>query len=171
MKLPVALALVVGVIGVVITYLYIDPLASLGLLVPVTFLGAATYFAAGGSTATLPMGIACNVWGVVCGVFTLYLLAQTTNTFVIALIVGGMTAVFILGALVPALGFVPGTVIGFASTVLFGLLTAASATDFSLPTGPFTVMAISLVLGNLYGWVSSLIVPRLLPASSESVNA
>lgn len=168
MKVPVALAIVVGGVGVVISYLYLDPLSSLGLLVPATFLGAATYFAAGGTTASIVPAAASNVWGIVCGTVTLVLLGETTNTFLLAIIIGGMTAVFILGALVDILGFVPGTVIGFATTVLFGLLTAASGTDFSLPTGPFSVMMISFLVGTVYGWVGSLIVDRLVAATSST---
>lgn len=169
MKLPVALALVVGVIGVVITYLYVGPLGGLGLLVPATFLGAASYYAAGGDTPALKASLATNVWGIVCGTITLVLLGLVASPFLVALIVGGMTAVFILGALSPQLGFVPGSVIGFATTVAFGLLTSASGTDFSLPTGPFTVMLVSFVIGNLYGWGSSLLVGRLVaPAAAPS---
>lgn len=169
MKLPVALALVVGVIGVVITYLYVGPLAGLGLLVPVTFLGAASFFAAGGDRPALTKSLAANIWGVVCGTITLILLGFAGNAFVVALIVGAMTAVFILGALVPILGFVPGSVIGFAPTVMFGLLTKASGTDFSLPSGPFTVLLLSIVIGGLYGYVSALLVGRLTAASTSAV--
>lgn len=168
MKLPVALALVVGVIGVIVTYLYVGPLAGLGLLVPATFLGAASYYAAGGDTPALTKSLAANIWGIVCGTITLILLGLAGNAFLVALVVGGMTAVFILGALVPLLGFVPGSVIGFATTVMFGLLTNAAGTDFSLPGGPFTVMLISFVIGGLYGWGSSLLVGRLVTSSAPS---
>lgn len=42
--------------------------------------------------------------------------------------------------------------IGYAATAGFGLLTKASGADFTLPIGPFTVMAISFLLGGAYGW-------------------
>lgn len=168
MKLPVALALVIGVIGVLITYLYVGPLAGLGLVVPATFLGAASFFAAGGDRPALVKSVAANVWGVVCGTITLILLGFAGSPLLVGLVVGGMTAVFILGALVPALGFVPGSVVGFATTVLYGLLTKASGTEFSLPTGPFTVMLISFLVGAAYGYVSSLIVGRLVAATTPS---
>jgi hypothetical protein len=126
MKLPVALALVIGVVGAIITYLYVGPLGSLGLMVPATFLGAASYFAAGGDKAALAKSVPTNVWGIVCGTITLVLRGYATNPLLVGVIVGGLTAVFILGALIPALGFVPGSVLGFATTVIFGLLTSAS---------------------------------------------
>lgn len=72
------------------------------------------------------------------------------------------------GALIPALGFVPGHVIGYASTAGFGLLSGASGTDFSLPTGPFTVMAVSFVIGGLYGYVGSILVGRLVSSRSTA---
>jgi hypothetical protein len=171
MKLPVALALVIGVIGAVITYLYVGPLAGLGLMVPATFIGAASYFAAGGDTAALAKSVPANVWGIVCGTVTLVLLGLATSPIVVGLIVGGLTAVFILGALVPALGFVPGSVFGFATTVMFGLLTGASGTDFALPTGPFTVMLISFLVGGAFGWVSSVLAGKLLAATSSKATA
>jgi hypothetical protein len=65
MKLPVASALVIGVIGAIITYLYVGPLGGLGLMVPATFLGAASYFAAGGDKAALAKSVPTTVWGIV----------------------------------------------------------------------------------------------------------
>src|SRR5690242_9852413 len=97
MRLPVALALVIGVIGAVITYLYVGPLGGLGLMVPATFIGAASYFAAGGDRAALTRSVPANVWGIVCGTVTLILLGLATSPIVVGVIVGGLTAVFILG--------------------------------------------------------------------------
>ncbi|TCK20524.1 DUF1097 domain-containing protein [Pseudonocardia endophytica] len=172
MKLPVALALVIGLAGVLISYLYLGPLAGLGLFVPATFIGAASFFAAGGDLAGLKKSLAANVWGIVCGTVTLILAGLTTNTFLVAVVIGGMTAVFILGALVPLLDFVPGSVFGFATTAAFGLLTGASGTDFSLPTGPFTVMLLSFVVGGLgLGYACSLLVGKLVGAGAESTAA
>lgn len=166
MKLPVALALVVGIVGGILTYLYVGPLSALGLFIPATFLGAASYFAAGGDLEALKKSVPANVWGAAWATIALILIGLTTSPLMIAVIVGGLTGVMILGALVPALGFVPGHVIGYASTAAFGLLGGASGTDFSLPTGPFTVMAISFVIGGLYGWVGSILVGRLMTARS-----
>jgi hypothetical protein len=173
MRLPVALALVIGVIGAVITYLYVGPLGGLGLMVPATFIGAASYFAAGGDKAALAKSVPANVWGIVCGTVTLILLGLATSPIGVGVIVGGLTAVFILGALVPALGFVPGSVFGFATTVMFGLLTGASGTDFSLPTGPFTVMLISFLVGAAFGYVSSVLAGMLVakPAATAAPEA
>jgi len=168
MKLPAALALVIGVIGAILTYLYVGPLSSLGLLVPATFLGAASYFAAGGDLAALKKSVPANIWGVVVGTATLILLSLVTSPALVGIIVGGMTAVFILGALVPLLEFVPGAVIGFATTVLFGLLTKASGTNFALPSGPFTVMLVSFLVGGAFGYVSSILVGKLVAIGSTS---
>jgi len=61
-----------------------------------------------------------------------------------------------------------GQVIGYATTAGFGLLTSASGTDFSLPTGPFTVMALSFVIGGLYGYVGSILVGRMVGTRSTA---
>jgi hypothetical protein len=171
-KLPVALALVIGLIGAILTFLYVGPLAGLGLFIPATFIGAGSYFAAGGDTAALRTSLAANIWGIVCATIALILVGLVGNALMVGVVVGVMTAVVILGALVPLLGFVPGSVFGFATTAAFGLLTKASGTDFSLPTGPFTVMLLSFVIGGLFGWVSSLIVGRIMgSAPAESPRA
>ncbi|WP_300015057.1 DUF1097 domain-containing protein [Pseudonocardia sp.] len=164
MKLPVALALVVGIVGGILTWLYVGPLAGLGLFIPATFLGAASFFAAGGDLDALKKSVPANLWGVAWATVALILIGLTTSPLLIGVIVGGLTGVMILGALLPALGFVPGHVIGYASTAGFGLLSGAAGTDFSLPTGPFTVMAISFVVGGLYGYAGALLVGRLVSA-------
>lgn len=157
MKLPVALALVVGIVGGILTYLYAGPLGSLGLFIPATFLGAASYFAAGGDLPALMKSVPANLWGVAWATLALILLGMVTSPLMVGVVVGALTGLMILGAFVPALGFVPGQVIGYATTAAFGLLTSASGSDFALPTGPFTVMAISFILGGVYGYVGSVV--------------
>jgi hypothetical protein len=170
-KLPVALAIVVGVIGGVLTYLYVGPLAGLGLFVPATFIGAASYFAAGGDLAALKKSLPANIWGVVWATVALVLLGLVSSPVMVGVIVGGLTGVMILGALIPVFDFVPGQVVAYATTAGFGLLTKASGSDFSLPTGPFTVMLISFVIGGLYGYVSSILVGKLVATTSAPAPA
>jgi hypothetical protein len=167
-KLPVALALVIGVLGGVLTWLYVGPLAALGLFVPATFMGAALYFAAGGDVAALKKSLPATIWGVVMGTITLIVAGTVSGAALTGVVVGVGTAVLILGALVPLLDFVPGAVVAFAMTVGWGLLTSASGTDFAFATGPFTVMLISFVIGALYGWVGSLLVGRLMGLGSSA---
>lgn len=112
----------------------------------------------------LQKSVPANLWGVAWATLALILVGMTTSPVVIGVIVGGLTGLMILGAFVPALGFVPGHVIGYASTAAFGLLSGAAGTDFSLPTGPFTVMAISFVIGGLYGYAGRILVGKLVSA-------
>jgi hypothetical protein len=168
MKLPLALALVIGLIGAVLTWLYVGPLSGLGLFIPATFLGAATYFAAGGDMAALKKTTPAILWGVVWGTVMLVVLTKAGNPALVGIVVGAFTAVTILGALIPIFGFVPGSVVGFATTAAFGLLTKASGTDFSLPSGPFTVMLLSFVIGGLFGYVASLLVGKLVSARTPA---
>lgn len=168
MKLPVALALVVGVVGGILTWLYVGPLAALGLFVPATFMGAACYFAAGGDVPALKKSMPANIWGVVMGTITLIVAGFVSGAALTGVVVGAGTLVLILGALVPLLEFVPGAVIAFAMTVGWGLLTSASGTDFAFKTGPFTVMLVSFVIGGLYGWVASILVGKLMGATHRT---
>nr|WP_246325523.1 DUF1097 domain-containing protein [Actinomycetospora corticicola] len=167
-KLPVALAIVVGVVGGILTWLYVGPLAALGLFVPATFMGAACYFAAGGDLPALKKSMPANIWGVVMGTITLIVASLVSGAALTGVVVGAGTAILILGALVPLLEFVPGAVIAFAMTVGWGLLTSASGTDFAFATGPFTVMLVSFVIGGLYGWVGSILVGKLVGATSSA---
>ena len=168
MKLPIALALVVGIAGGVIAFLYVGPLSAVGLFIPATFLGAASFFAAGHGLDALKSSLPANLWGVAWATVALILLAMVTSPAMVGLIVGGVTGVMILGALVPALSFVPGQVVGLATTAAYGLLTKASGTDFSLPSGPFTVMALSFIIGGVVGgYVASILVGKLVAATSS----
>lgn len=171
MKLPVALAIVVGIIGAVLTYLYVGALAGLGLFVPATFIGAASFFAAGGDVAGLWKSLAANVWGVIWGTVALIVIGLASGPVMVGIVVGAATAILILGALIPLFDFVPGGVLAFATTAGFGLLTQASGTDFSLPTGPFTVMLISFIIGGLYGYVSSIIVGKMATSATANIPA
>lgn len=168
MKLPVALAIVVGVVGGILTWLYVGPLSGLGLFVPATFLGAASYFAAGGDLPALRKSLPATLWGVLWGTIALIVIAMVSGPVMIGVVVGGLTGIMILGALLPALGFVPGHVIGYAMTAGYGLLTSASGTDLALPTGPFTVMALSFVIGGLYGYAGSVLVGKLIGTRSTA---
>jgi len=170
MKLPVALAIVAGVVGGILTYLYVGPLSGLGLFIPATFVGAASYFAAGGEVAGLQKSLVANIWGIIWGTIALILIGLVSSPLLVGVIVGGVTLVMILGALLPALEFVPGAVLGLATTAGFGLLTKASGTDFSLPSGPFTVMLISFVIGGLYGYVGSIIVGKMISSTAKAVS-
>ncbi|MDT7705021.1 MAG: hypothetical protein QOG20_628 [Pseudonocardiales bacterium] len=168
MKLPVALALVVGIVGGIITWLYVGPLGSLGLVVPATFIAAASFFAAGGDVPGLKRSLAANIWGIIWGTIALIFVGLVSSPVLVGVAVGGATLLMILGALIPALDFVPGQVLGLATTAAFGLLTKASGTDFSLPTGPFTVMLISFIVGAAYGYACSLLVGKLVASTSKA---
>lgn len=168
MKLPVALALVVGIVGGILTWLYVGPLSGLGLFVPATFIAAASFFAAGGDVEGLKKSVAANVWGVIWGTIALIGIGLVSGPVMIGVVVGGATVLMILGALLPALSFVPGMVLGLATTAGFGLLSKASGTDFSLPTGPFTVVLISVLIGAAYGYAGSLMVGKMMTSTSKA---
>jgi hypothetical protein len=95
-------------------------------------------------------------------------LTKVGNPALVGIVVGAFTAITVLGALIPVFGFVPGSVIGFATTAAFGLLTKASGADFSLPSGPFTVMLLSFAIGGLFGYVASLLVGKLVSTPSTA---
>ena len=168
MKLPVALALVIGLIGAILTYLYVGPLAGHGPVHPRHVHRRRELLRRRRRHPRSELLAPREHLGDRLATIALILVGLVASPLLVGLIVGAMTAVVILGALVPALGFVPGSVFGFATTAAFGLLTSASGTDFSPPTGPFTVMLLSFVVGGLYGWVSSILVGKIVAAPAAA---
>lgn len=171
MKFPVALGIVAGVIGGILVWLYVGPLAAVSLFAPATFLGAASYFAAGGDVLALKKSTAANVWGVIVGVLTLLVASMVSGPALTGVVVGVGTAIMIASGVVPLLEFVPGIVIGFATTVGWGLLTTEAPMGLALPVAALVVMLISFVVGNLFGWVGGILAGKMVSTSSSAASA
>jgi hypothetical protein len=71
----------------------------------------------------------------------------------------------ILGAKIPVFGAIPAQVYGYAATVAFALLTNATGAlmEPSL-ANPAIIVALSLVLGNVLGYISEAIAGSLAKA-------
>jgi hypothetical protein len=81
---------------------------------------------------------------------------------VIAVVVGATCCLMILGAHLPVLTVVSAQVYGYAATAGFALLTGGSALDFSLGKGPFTTVAISLIVGACFGHATGILAGKLV---------
>jgi Protein of unknown function (DUF1097) len=149
-----ALAISIGLLGAVATYLFL----TIGTIqIWVAFLGWASFYHCGGGAAGLGKSIAANLWGVVMAFIALLLITQVNTGLPGPLwpsIVVGVTAgILVLGAKIPAFSAIPATVYGYASTAGYGLLSGASVTTFDL-ANPLICVAVSLVVGGLFGIVS-----------------
>lgn len=154
MDIITALAVSIGLLGAVATYLFL----TIGTLqIWIGFIGWASFYHCGGGTAGLAKSVAANLWGVVMAFIALLLITQVNpglpGFIWPSLVVGVTAAILVLGAKVEALNVIPATVYGYASTAGYGLLSGASVTDVNL-ANPLICASLSLVIGGLFGIVS-----------------
>lgn len=156
MNLITALAIVIGVLGAVATYLFLGPGAGLNLQIWAAFIAWASFFHCGGGEAGLKASVPANVWGSLLATAALIAVGKTgAGVPGIALIVGVTVAIMIFGANLPLLAAIPAAVYGYACTAAFGLLvTGADATANTLQASPFLNISASMVVGALFGYVS-----------------
>jgi hypothetical protein len=163
MNLVTALAIVIGVLGAIATWLFLGPLGGTGLQIWAAFIAWASYYGSGGGEDGLVKSVTANVWGALLATIALILIGKTgVGLPGIAVIVGITVCVMILGAHLPALSAIPAAVYGYAGTVAYALMKSLDATDFSLGSGPFTTIAISMVVGGLFGYASQKIAGALV---------
>jgi Protein of unknown function (DUF1097) len=153
MNLITALAIVIGVLAAVATYLCLG--TPLGLQVWALFIGWGSFFHTGGKEAGLKNSAINHIWGALVAAIALILVAKIGGgTLGAAIIVGLTVAVMVLGAHMPLLGTIPAAVYGYASTAAFCLLTGVPLGDPGAVFKAALMVVISLILGNLFGYVS-----------------
>ncbi|MDR3462485.1 MAG: DUF1097 domain-containing protein [Beijerinckiaceae bacterium] len=161
MDMITALAVSIGLLGGVATWLFLGPLGALGLSIWAAFVGWATFYHSGGKEAGLKKAIVNNLFGAVVAWVALILiskipLAGSLGLPVWAAICVAITVfVLVYAAKYPLLGEIPAGVLGYASVVALALasgkldtLTAASFAN------PLVSIAVSLVIGALFGYAS-----------------
>lgn len=160
MDLITALAVSIGALGGVATFALLSPFG-LGLQIWAAFIGWASFYHCGGKASGLQASTLANLWGVLWGTLTLLAVTQTGLGDSLGLPVwAGIcvavgVALMILGAKIGIFSAIPAQVYGYAATVAFTLLTN-SASALSAPglENPAVIIALSLVLGNVLGYVS-----------------
>lgn len=167
MDLITALAVSIGVLGGIATYVLLSPLG-FGLQIWAAFIGWASFYHCGGRTQGFTSSVLANLWGVLWGALTLLAVTRAGMADSLSLPVwAGIcvaigVALMILGAKIPAFSAIPAQVYGYAATVAFTLLTnAAGALTLPEPANPAIIIALSLVLGNVLGYISEAIAVAL----------
>jgi hypothetical protein len=156
MNLVTALAVVIGALGAVATWLFLDPLAAFGLQIWAAFIGWASFYHCGGGEDGLRNSVLAGIWGAFMAAVAFALIPVVGLGAVGAAICVGVTvAIMILGAHVKLLSVIPAAVYGYAATAGFALLKSdASVTAAAIATNPFINIAISLAIGAGLGYVS-----------------
>ncbi len=155
-----ALALSIGVLGGIATWLFLGPLGG-ALAIWAAFIAWGCFFHCGGSESGLQSAILGNIAGAIIAGITLWVATQTGLADKIGLpiwagiCVGIGVAAIVLLANVEIFAAIPAQVYGFASVVALTLLTNAAGdlTSASM-ANPVVVVILSMIVGAVFGWVS-----------------
>jgi len=169
MDLVTALAVSIGLLGGVATYLYLSDFLGWGLQIWAAFIAWASFFHCGGKVQGFTSSILANLWGVLWGALTLIAFSNLDFGLATPIWAGICVAVgvglMILGSKIPIFSAIPATVYGYAATVAFALLTNAVAALVE-PTlaNPAVVIAISMFGGAIFGLISEALAGALAKA-------
>ena len=155
-----ALAISVGVLGGIATWLFLGPLGGM-LAIWAAFIAWGCFFHCGGSESGLQSAILGNIAGAIIAGITLWVATQTGLGDKIGLplwagiCVGVGVAAMVLLANVEIFAAIPAQVCGFASVVALTLL-GNGAGNLSAPAmaNPVVVIILSMIVGAIFGWVS-----------------
>ena len=161
MDIITALAVSIGLLGAVATYLFL----TVGVIqIWIGFIGWASFYHCGGGVDGLRKSVLANLWGVVMAYIALLLITQVNpglpGPLWPSIVVGVTAAILVLGAKIEAFSIIPATVYGYASTAGYGLLSGASLTTLTA-ANPLICVALSLVIGGMFGIVSERFVGML----------
>ena len=160
MPLLTALAISIGVLGGLATFLIFGPAAGLGLQIWAVFIAWAAFYHSGGGTAALIKNIPAHIFGGLVCLVTLIVVVNLAGTLGLPLAagicVGIGAATLVVAANLPALAVIPASVYGFASTAAYALLAnkLGTLTSVSLIDNPWLNISASLIVGALFRYAS-----------------
>ncbi|MGH6831643.1 MAG: DUF1097 domain-containing protein [Methyloceanibacter sp.] len=164
-----ALAISVGVLGAIATWLFLGPLGG-ALAIWAAFIAWGCYFHCGGKEQGLQSAILNNAAGAIIAGVTLVAAGAAIGGSLPAAVwpaicVGVGVAVMVLLANVPLFAVIPAQVYGFASGVAYTLMKDAggSLTAASMEN-PVVVIILSMIIGAVFGYVSEKVAGMLADA-------
>lgn len=148
-----ALAVSIGALAAVATYACLG--TGFGLQVWALFIGWGSFYHTGGGTDGLTKSAINHVWGAVIAGITLFIIGSVAGTVAVtSLIIGASVVVLVLGAHNSVLSTIPAGVYGYASTAAFALLSGVALAEPAALATAVGLVVVSLVLGNIFGFVS-----------------
>ena len=160
MPLLTALAISIGILGGVATWLFTGPLAGFSLQIWAAFIAWAAFYHSGGGEAALKTNIPAHIFGALIGLLALIGTTSLAGGLGVpaaaAVCVGIGAAAIVLAANIPALGSIPSSVYGFAACAGYALLAnkLGTLTSASLIDNPWVNASVSMIIGALFGYVS-----------------
>lgn len=166
MPLLIALAISIGVLAVVATYLFLGPLAAFNLQIWQAFVAWASHYHCGGKVAGTKNTIICMAFGTLVGALSVMLAGQLGALGALAapVAVGIGAAVIVLAAHLSLLATIPAGVYGFACVAGLILLKGTAPADAIVPT------ILSIAIGAAFGYVSEAL-GGMLAKKSETAAA
>lgn len=160
MDLILALALSIGVLGGIATWVALGPLAGI-LQIWAIFIAWACFYHCGGKETGMKNTIVCNIAGAILAWIALLIVTRTgvADSLGVPLwggiVVGVTVFILVMLAKVPALATIPAMVYGYASVAAFTLLTGKfdQLTSASFENALVAVI-VSMVIGAILGLVS-----------------
>ncbi len=170
MDLVTALAITIGALGGVATFVFLSPIG-LGLSIWAAFLAWASFYHCGGQIGGFQTSLLGNLWGALWGALTLLAVTKTGAADSLGLPVwAGIcvavgVALMILGSKLPYLSSIPAAVYGYAAVIALSLLTN-TAGSVATPAweNPAVNVALSMVVGGLLGLLSERLAGMLAKA-------
>lgn len=167
MNLVTALALAIGAMSVLLTWLFVGPMAGLGLSLWAAFIAWGSFFHCGGGEKGLQDSLLAAIWGAVCATVALVLANSGAlaglGSMALPVIVGATVGMMVLGAHVPMFAAIPAAVYGYAATAAFALMGnhVGDALSMGIGTMPAMNVIVSMVIGGVFGYVSEKIAGAL----------
>jgi hypothetical protein len=160
MDLIVALAISIGVLGGIATWICLGVLGGASLQIWAVFIAWACFYHCGGKETGLKNTIVCNIVGAVLAWIALLIVTQTSIGASMpaglwaGIVVGVTVLILVLLAKIPALATIPAMVYGYASVAAFGLLSATANVTAGNFTNPLIAIIVSMVVGAILGYIS-----------------
>jgi hypothetical protein len=172
-----ALAISVGVLGAIATWLFLGPLGG-ALAIWAAFIAWGCYFHCGGKEQGLQSAIVNNAAGAVIGGLTLLAAGAAIGGSLPAAVwpaicVGVGVAAMVLLANIPMFAAIPAQVYGFASVVAYTLMTTDGAANLTAGSmaNPVVVIILSMIVGAVFGYVSEKLAGMLAGAGHGARHA
>ncbi|AXS41702.1 DUF1097 domain-containing protein [Breoghania sp. L-A4] len=154
MDLITALAVSIGLLGGVATYLFL----TIGTIqIWAAFIGWGSFYHCGGGSDGLRKSLLANIWGAIMATVALFLITQVNpglpGPLWPAIVVAVTVFILVLGAKIEAFAAIPAGVYGYAATAGYALLSGASILVIDL-ANPLICIVISMAIGAIFGIVS-----------------
>lgn len=161
MDIITALAVSIGLLAGVATWLFLGPIGGLGLSVWAAFVAWACFYHCGGKEAGLQKTIVHNAFGAALGWLALIVVSQTSVGAALGvplwagICVGVTVFILVIAAKIPMFSDIPASVFGYACVAALALAGGklASVTAVSLEN-PLINIVISMAIGALFGYAS-----------------